>query len=71
MRRERGSSKQGPQKLEDNYFQDWPAGTELGREGFKRLMHLELRKYILEDNIRCTLSSESAAVYHAHCDQKV
>ncbi len=31
-------------KLEDNYFQDWLAGTELGREGFKRLMRIELRR---------------------------
>jgi hypothetical protein len=31
-------------KLEDNYFQDWAAGTELGREGFKRLMRIELRR---------------------------
>ena len=31
-------------KLEDNYFKDWTAGTELGPEGFKRLMRIELRK---------------------------
>jgi hypothetical protein len=31
-------------KLEDNYFENWPAGTELGREGFKHLMRIELRR---------------------------
>ena len=31
-------------KLEDNYFKDWIAGTELGREGFKRIMREELRR---------------------------
>ncbi len=31
-------------KLEDNYFKDWLAGTELGREGFKHLMRIELRR---------------------------
>ncbi len=34
------------QKLEDNYFQDWLAGTELGREGFKSLMRVELRRCV-------------------------
>ncbi len=32
-------------KLEDNYFENWPAGTELGREGFKHLMRIELRRW--------------------------
>jgi hypothetical protein len=31
-------------KLEDSYFKEWSAGTELGLEGFKRLMRIELRK---------------------------
>jgi hypothetical protein len=31
-------------KLEDSYFENWPAGTELGRESFKQLMRIELRK---------------------------
>jgi hypothetical protein len=31
-------------KLEDNYFKDWSAGTELGLEGFKQLMRIELRR---------------------------
>jgi hypothetical protein len=31
-------------KLEDDYFEDWVAGTELGREGFKRIMRVELRR---------------------------
>jgi hypothetical protein len=32
-------------KLDDNYFENWPSGTELGREGFKHLMRIELRRY--------------------------
>ena len=31
-------------KLEDNYFENWPAGTELGRERFKYLLRIELRR---------------------------
>ncbi len=33
-------------KLEDNYFKDWLAGTELGREGFKQIMREELRRCV-------------------------
>ena len=31
-------------KLEDNYFENWPAGTELGPQKFKQLMRIELRR---------------------------
>ncbi len=31
-------------KLEEDYFEDWAAGTELDREGFRRIMRLELRR---------------------------
>ena len=34
-------------KLEDNYFENWPAGTELGRERFKQLLRIELRRWEL------------------------
>jgi hypothetical protein len=35
-------------KLEDDYFNDWAPGTELCRDGFKRIMRVELRKWSLE-----------------------
>ena len=47
MRRERGGAKPRVRKLEDDYFREWLAGTELGREGFKRLMRIELRRLLL------------------------
>jgi hypothetical protein len=40
-------------KLEDNYFSDWPAGTELGRESFKQLMRIELRRLELRAFTLC------------------
>jgi hypothetical protein len=31
-------------KLEDDYFEDWAAGTELDPKGFKQIMRAELRR---------------------------
>ena len=39
-----GAAPRRVRKLEDDYFEDWAAGTELGREGFKRIMSVELRR---------------------------
>jgi hypothetical protein len=39
-----GSGQLQGRKLEDSYFDNWPAGTELNRESFKQLMRIELRK---------------------------
>jgi hypothetical protein len=43
--------KQSTRKLDEDYFEDWKAGTELGREGFKQIMLIELQ--------RCTFHSKS------------
>ena len=39
-----GASRGWVRKLEDDYFENWPAGTELNREEFKQLIRIELRK---------------------------
>ncbi len=39
-----GAPRRRVRKLEDDYFADWAAGTELGREGFVRIMRGELRR---------------------------
>ncbi len=39
-----GGAPRRVRKLEDDYFEDWAAGTELDREGFRRIMRLELRR---------------------------
>ena len=31
-------------ELQPGYFKDWIAGTELGRDGFKKIMQIELRR---------------------------
>jgi hypothetical protein len=43
-RREGSTGRSRVRKLEDSYFKDWSAGTELGLEGFKQLMRVELRR---------------------------
>ena len=32
--------------LQQGYFKDWVSGTELGRDGFKKLMQVELRRHV-------------------------
>jgi hypothetical protein len=39
-----GATQRRIRKLEDDYFEDWAAGTELDREGFSRIMRIELCK---------------------------
>jgi hypothetical protein len=39
-----GAKPRKVQELQPGYFKDWVAGTELGRDGFKTLMQIELRR---------------------------
>jgi hypothetical protein len=40
----RGAAPRRARKLEDDYFENWAAGTELDREGFSQIMRVELRR---------------------------
>ncbi len=39
-----GKAPRWVRKLEDDYFENWEAGTELNRDEFKQTMRIELRR---------------------------